>query len=169
MTLKKNLLAFIIIGALGTLGHFFYEWSGENYFVGLFFPVNESTWEHLKLLFFPTVIYSVGEYFFSKEKPKNYIPAVVLSVFCGMLTITALFYTISGIIGYNIDFINIAIYFISIIVTLCKKRKIIQSGKYYSNTSKWVFLVIAVITAILFMLWSYNPPSYGIFTPPVME
>ncbi len=167
MSLKKNIIAFIFIGLLGVLGHFFYKWSGENTAVGLFFPVNESTWEHLKLLFFPTLIYSVGEYIFCEEKPRNYIPAIVISVFYGMLTIVALFYTINGILGFNVDFINILIYFISVIVTLCKKRRLIQNGKFASKTSRCIFLGIAFLTAVLFAVFSYNPPSLGLFTPPV--
>ncbi len=168
MTFKKSIIAFFIIGALGTLGHFVYKWTGENYIVGLFFPVNESTWEHLKLLFFPTLIYSLFEYIFSDEKPKNYLCAVTISLFCGMLSIVTLFYTISGIIGRNIDFINISIYFIAIIVMLCKKRKILRSEKFSSNFCFWASTVLLIITAILFITFSYNPPSIGIFTPPVM-
>ena len=38
-------LEFIIVGAVGTLWHFVYDWTGDNHFVGFFFPVNESTWE----------------------------------------------------------------------------------------------------------------------------
>ena len=34
-----------------------YDWSGQMWFVGLFVPVNESTWEHMKLLFVPMLIY----------------------------------------------------------------------------------------------------------------
>ena len=64
MSIKKNVIAFFIIGILGTLSHFIYEWTGENLIAGYFFNVNESTWEHLKLLFFPTVTYSVFEYTF---------------------------------------------------------------------------------------------------------
>ena len=81
MKTKNILTAFIIIGILGSLSHFVYEWSGNNRFVGYFFAVNESTWEHLKLLFFPTVVYSVIEYFLVKNKIANYIPAAVISVF----------------------------------------------------------------------------------------
>ena len=43
---------------LGTLLHFLYEWTGYNYLVGFISPVNESTWEHLKLLFFPVLFLS---------------------------------------------------------------------------------------------------------------
>ena len=169
MSLKKNSIAFVIIGALGTLGHFLYEWSGDNRLVGYFFSVNESTWEHLKLLFFPTVIYSVFEYFLIKEKPENYIPAVVISVICGMLTIITLFYTINGILGYNVDFINISIYFISIISMLVKKNKLIKNQLFSVNIAHWFFLLVGLIISLLFIFWTYNPPSLGIFTPPVMS
>lgn len=169
MTLKKNIIAFFIIGILGTLGHFLYKWTGENIFIGYFFPVNESTWEHLKLLFFPTAIYSILEYFTIKEKPENYIPAVVISVICGMTTIVALFYTVSGILGYNVDFINIAIYYIGIIAMLLKKTKLIKEKKFSINIAYWIFLAIGLIIAILFIIWTHNPPSIGLFTPPITD
>lgn len=167
MTLKKSIIAFIIIGISGTLGHFLYELTNQNFIIGLFFPVNESTWEHLKLLFFPTLLYSVFEYLFSKEKPKNYFAAVTFSVICGMLCIVVVFYTLRGVLGRNIDFINIMIYFIAIIVMLFKKRKILRNGKLTSKTAFWASEIILIILTALFMIWSYNPPSIGIFTPPV--
>lgn len=54
----------IIIGILfvlvtGTLSHFLYDWSGRLPVVGLFAPVNESVWEHMKLLFFPMLLYAL--------------------------------------------------------------------------------------------------------------
>ena len=38
---------------LGTLWHFAYAISGDAYFVGLIAPVNESVWEHLKIVYLP--------------------------------------------------------------------------------------------------------------------
>lgn len=38
---------------LGTILHFTYKWSNNNNFIGIFSATNESTWEHLKLVFFP--------------------------------------------------------------------------------------------------------------------
>ena len=52
-------IGFIAVSIAGTLMHFIYEWSGNNKIVALFAPVNESPWEHLKLLFFPFVIYGI--------------------------------------------------------------------------------------------------------------
>lgn len=60
-SLKKVMIfAAIIVSVIGTLAHFVYDWSGQNSFVGLFTPVNESTWEHMKLLFFPMLFVSAA-------------------------------------------------------------------------------------------------------------
>lgn len=169
MSFKNYITAFFTIGIMGTLGHFLFEWTGENAIVGLFFPVNESTWEHLKLLFFPTLIFSFGEYIICKEEiPENYLAAVAISVIYGMGLIVVLFYTISGVIGRNVDFINISIYYISLVAMLLKKRKIILNEKYSSPLYRSTFAVILAGITFIFIIFSLNPPSLGIFTPPVV-
>ena len=42
--------------------HFIYEWSGNQMVVGIFAPVNESVWEHLKLTYWPMLIWWVAGY-----------------------------------------------------------------------------------------------------------
>lgn len=167
MKTRYNLLAFIFIGASGTISHFVYEWSNNNKFLGYFFSTNESTWEHLKLLFFPTILYSIIEYIFVKREIKNYIPAVVISVIVGMFSIVALFYTYQGILGYNIDTLNIITYFIGIIIMLIVKNKIIDSEILSSRNSSIIFFIIAVLIALLFFRFTYSPPALGIFKPPM--
>jgi len=163
---KRNITAFFVIAIFGTLSHFVYEWSGNNYILGFFFPVNESTWEHLKLLFYPTLIYSVAEYFILKRYEKNYITAVVTSLLCGMFSIITIFYTYTGIWGKNIDFVNIAIYYISIIIMLFKKTHLIKSRKFNDSIFKILAVLILFFVALLFAIWSYNPPAIGLFLPP---
>lgn len=62
--LKYQILSAIFTIILGTLLHFTYEWSGNNAFVGAFSSINESTWEHLKLAFYPMLITSIIRLFF---------------------------------------------------------------------------------------------------------
>ena len=167
MTVNRNIIAFFVISILGTLGHFLYEITGENSIIGLLFSVNESTWEHLKLLFFPALLYFTFEYFKCGKKQKNFIRAAALSILFGMLTIVVLFYTYKGILGKNIDFINIAIYYIGVIATLLKRKKLLENGKTENQTADKFYLGILMIFILLFMVWTNNPPSLGIFTPPV--
>ena len=54
-----SLAGFLAVSVLGTLAHFCYEWSGEKLLVGAFCAVNESTWEHMKLLFFPALLFTM--------------------------------------------------------------------------------------------------------------
>lgn len=168
MKLKKNVIAFIIIGTVGTLSHFVYEWTDKNYFVGFLFPINESVWEHLKLLFFPFSVYSFISYFFIKEKPNNYFQSVVFSVICGMFSIVAMYYIYTGVIGKNIDFLNIIIYFIGLIVTLIKKNKIITQNKYNTQNLFILSIFLWILISVMFVVYTYNPLSFGIFTQPVV-
>ncbi len=166
MKFKYNLIAFIFIGILGGISHFVYEWSGKNQIVGYFFSVNESTWEHLKILFFPTVIFSFIEYLFVKKEIKNYIASVVISVIVGMLSIIILFYSYKGFLGFGIDFINILIFYISIVIMLVIKNKLIDSEKFSGDNTQLLFLIIGFIIALLFVFFTYNPPSLAVFKPP---
>ena len=123
----------------------------------------------MKLLFVPAVIYSAFEFFICCKNTKNFWPAVTLGILAAMLTITTLFYTYTGILGFNVDFINILIYFISVIVFIKTKNKIIREETFTKKNAVNISLTIIAVLALLFAYWSFNPPSIGIFTPPVIE
>lgn len=161
-------LAFIIIGIVGTLWHFLYEWTGENPIIGAVSPINESVWEHLKLLFFPALFYFTAEYFFSKERYENLISAGVIGIFIGMLTITAFFYSYSGILGFNVAALDVFSYFLGLGITLCVKSCILKKKTFSSKTAKYLSLILTAVTAVLFVVWSFYPPQLGIFIPPVV-
>lgn len=169
MKTKYNIIAFVVIGVLGTISHFIYEWSDFNRVIGYFFAINESTWEHLKLLFFPTLLFSFIEYLFVKNEIENYIPSVVISVIVGTISIITLFYTYKGFLGYSIDAINIAIFYISLIIMLIVKNKIIDSERFSSGNANLLFLAVGGLIALLFVFFTYSPPTLGVFMPPVIQ
>ena len=72
-------IGFVLV--LGTFSHFFFDWSGENRLVGIFAAVNESTWEHLKLLFFPALLF-LGTGMDFREKETEFIVVGFLGAFC---------------------------------------------------------------------------------------
>ena len=111
---KLNLFRFIFISILGVLLHFTYEWSGDNPAVGLFSAVNESTWEHLKLIFFPMLLLTLTESLWShiqeKPLPENFLPARTIGILSGTAFIVVVFYTLNGVLGRNYEILNIALY-----------------------------------------------------------
>ena len=103
--MNKKILYFIgivFVFSLGCLWHFFYPWSHQNFLVGLDAPVNESVPEHLKLLFFPFLIFSVFEYIKRGKKIKNFIFSKTLSVLFGMAVIVIVFYAYTAVLGTNL-------------------------------------------------------------------
>lgn len=168
MKKTNSILAFIIIGIVGTLWHFVYEWTGDNPIVGAIAPVNESVWEHLKLLFFPALFYFIIEYFLSKELYENLISADAIGIFAGMLTIIAFFYTYKGVLGFDVAALNVLSYFVGLIIMLLVKSLILRKKSFASKTAKCLSLILTAVTVVLFMIWSFYPPTLGIFIPPAV-
>ena len=94
----KKLNITIIIGILavwvsGSLFHFVYDWTGKNTFVGLFFPTNESTWEHMKLAFLPMNLYGIYTWYALKDRFAASGFAILLGANVATWAIPFLYYT----------------------------------------------------------------------------
>ncbi|MDD6479503.1 MAG: DUF6512 family protein [Oscillospiraceae bacterium] len=165
MGTKRNIIAFIVIGLLGTFLHFLYDLSGENAIVGIFSAVNESIWEHQKLLYWAALIYSIGEYLFSERRPHNYKIATALGILSGIMAVITLFYTYSGILGFSITFIDISLYFFGVIMFLIVRNLIIKNHFLTSGTAQISGILIIIVLGILFAVWSFFPPKISIFIP----
>lgn len=170
LSLKQTeIYCFIIASILGVLFHFVYEWSGNNPIAGLFFPVNESTWEHLKLIFFPILITSVLEYKMLNFRPDCFICTKLVSSLTGMLVTVVLFYTYSGVLGKNIDFLNIAIFFIAMASAWIYSYRTFSSGKnvcHLSHAGKWGCILAVLIVILLFFIFTVSPPGIALFQAP---
>ena len=115
---KLEAIGFIFVSIVGTLSHFLYDWLGKNLVVGIFCPVNESPWEHLKLLFFPFAIYTVYMYIKLKNSKFNVFFASYISIVCGMTATLCYFYTLNGMIGGNNEWVNISSFFVGVLICI---------------------------------------------------
>lgn len=166
-TLKTYFIAGLIFVALtGTLSHFVYEWSGCNPLAGFLTPVNESTWEHMKLIFFPAVIWSL---FFSRHLSVSLpclVPEMLTGTLLGTLAIPVLFYTYTGILGTNVAWIDISIFYISVILVFWYAHKTVKTSASPSKIKRTVSCLITVLFVFLFIIFSFQPPALGIFQEP---
>ena len=167
MTLKTFLSRFLFISVLGVLLHFTYEWSGDNPIVALFSAVNESTWEHLKLLFFPMLLLTIIELLFTEKRqlPSNYLFARTIGILSGMAFIVIAFYTLTGVFAKLPDAVNIALYFLGVFLALCIENKINRGNS--QNHSAFAAIVLLALTIAFFVFTKY-PPSIGLFANPVL-
>lgn len=167
MTLKTFLSRFLFISVLGVLLHFTYEWSGDNPIVALFSAVNESTWEHLKLLFFPMLLLTIIELLFTEKRqlPSNYLFARTIGILSGMAFIVIAFYTLTGVFAKLPDAVNITLYFLGVFLALCIENKINRGNS--QNYSAFAAIVLLALTIAFFVFTKY-PPSIGLFANPVL-
>ena len=149
---KLTIIGVLVVSLLGTLFHFMYEW------IPLFiFPMNESIFEHCKLIIFPFLIFYLCCIPFYKEDKGELISYFVSAIFLSIAIIIVGYYTYSGIIGYDIDAVNIILYYISVLIgfILIYKKKTFVS---FSNSV--IFLLIMIILVTVF---SFYPPSLSFF------
>lgn len=154
----------VFVSILGTLLHFAYDLSGNNILISLFTPINESIWEHTKLIFFPMLLYGV---YLNKTIGKSYPclkASMMLGAIAGILLIISAFYTYSGIIGFHIAFVDIAIFYISVMTSfyLVYKRSIYCTKYKYNN----IIDILGVIFIGLFIFFTFSPPDIPLFINP---
>jgi hypothetical protein len=99
---------------IGTLLHFLYDISKHNKLVGLFAAVNESTWEHIKIALTSTIIWSLLDgYIYGINS--NYFLAKFGSLMVIIILIPLLFYGYKFLFKKASHFINVLIFYITII------------------------------------------------------
>lgn len=148
----------------GTLLHFLYEWTGESLLSAPFAAVNESTWEHMKLLFVPTVLFALLQRRFRGEE-KNFWCIKLKTVLLGLLLIPVLFYTYNGAFGKSPDWINITIFFVTAAIIYYYEYRQVQK-ETPCRPAPVVALLLLCVLAAAFVIFTFFPPQLPIFRDP---
>ena len=160
-----QLIGFSVTSLGGTILHFLYDWLNESVWIAPFSGVNESTWEHMKLLFWPTFIFAIIQSFFFKEQ-ENFWCIKLKGILLGLSLIPVIFYTYNGVIGKSPDWINIAIFFISAAISYIYESRLLNSDTIECRSSKTAIAALCII-GILFGIFTFITPEIGIFMDPV--
>ena len=160
-----QLLGFGVAALGGTLLHFLYDWLGEAKWIAPFSGVNESTWEHMKLLFWPLLLFACFQSLFFKRYPSFWC-VKLRGALLGLSMIPILFYTYNGVIGKSPDWINITIFFVAAAVAYAYEAQLLSRNKPYTVPQKYAFLCFAVI-ALTFAVFTFKTPSLEIFRDPL--
>ena len=149
----------------GTLLHFLYDWLGGAIWIAPFSGVNESTWEHMKLLFWPMLIFAAIERLFFCESEKFWC-VKLCGTLLGLSLIPIIFYTYNGVIGKSPDWLNIAIFFICAAIAYIYEVRLFNSENLTCKSQKPALFALLAI-ALLFVLFTFRTPQLGIFKDPL--
>jgi hypothetical protein len=160
-----ELVGMIFIIILGSVLHFTFEWSGGNSAVGVFSAVNESVWEHLKLVFWPALLFMFIEYVPLKKKTNNFALAKTVGVYLAIFIIPIIFYSYTAITGKSIFLIDISTFVIAVIIGQISSYKLLMHKKLPESFDR-TSLVLLVLLGIAFVSFTFYPPQLPIFRDP---
>lgn len=163
IALRTVICATILSISLGFVLQFIYEWTDKNGFVALFGAVNESIWEHLKLLFMPFLFTMLIEFFIYGRKSNRFFSSKLIGIIAGLVSTVMLYYTYTGIWGVNSEVVNIIIYVACVIISYTVAYLVMTRTKFKSGLleSLCIFFFAAILT--LFFLFTFDPPHIPLF------
>lgn len=168
-SLKIQMIAgFIFTSAAGFPLHFLYDWTG-NRAAAAFSPVNESPWEHLKLIYFPILFFLIIQLIYLKQKRTampNLIWSTSLSALLAVGAVNAAYYTYSGIIGRNIIWIDISIFISAAALAYIFNYRMIKSHPSGIPGSKLAGAALLLALCALLVVFTFFTPHIPWFEDP---
>lgn len=137
----------IFLFLLSFLWHFMYDWF-PCVLTSIFFPVNESIWEHMKIIFYCLLIGSVLE-----KKGNNYYLNILVKPLVGVLFYLIIFIPLYLIFGESM-FISISLMLFTYIIMELLGIKI---SKQEELNIKVLPIIIIILISILFSILTYYP------------
>ena len=156
---------FAAVTFCGTILHFLYDWTGGSIFVAPFSGINESTWEHMKLLFWPLFFFALIQRLFFKDR-QDFWCVKLMHILLGLVLIPVLFYTYNGAFGKSPDWVNIAIFYISALLAFLFEWRAFKQDTLPCR-HPWLAFVAICLIGVLFVVFTFTPPQLPLFQDPL--
>ena len=167
MSLKAiKIIGFFAIFLLCFLFHFLYDWFPNSLF-SIFFPVNESIWEHMKLIYTSYIFYGIFDYILlRKNKINNFFIQLFLIPIISIILYLIIFIPIYKMIGENM-IISIGLLAIIIIIEQILSYFILQYKEV--NYQNFIGIIGIILVYIIFGYLTYNPIENYLFYDTVKD
>lgn len=164
---RDTIIGILFVLAAGSLAHFVYGWSGNNRIAGLFTPVNESVWEHMKLLFFPMLLYACFMILRYRDSRPCMIFACSFGITAGTLLIPVFFYAYTFLLGKGVFILDLGTFALSTGIGFLISYRLALSCRLKQYTILGCGLVCVLFCC--FLVFSYWPPDCKIFEVPGLQ
>ena len=159
---KFVLINSIIIFLFGFITHNLYSWLPS--FLTTIFPVNESLYEHLKMIFITPLIVGVIIYiiaYYKKINYSNYFFSLYLAIMANIVIFFVIYLPIYYRFGHSM-IITLIIYFISILISQYIHAIIITKTKDILLLNV-IGIIMLVTNYVILLFFTYNPLEIPFF------
>lgn len=158
---KWSIAGFFIVVILGSVYHGMFNWTNRLYLLGIFFPVNESLWEHLKLGLWGIITFSLVEYAVLRKQVSNYFFAKSMGVVIISSTVLLVYYTYTAFLDRHYLVLDIGSFVLGVAACQVFCYRVFQS---HHNTGLNVSgAIVLLILSVLFAICTYYPPHRALF------
>jgi hypothetical protein len=163
---RWELIGIVLIIGFGTTLHFWFEWTDYWRPMAIIAAVNESTWEHFKMAFWPGLIFAAIEYPFLKKEVNNFMLAKALGLLTMPVITMILFYGYTAITGQHALWADVIVFMLSVIGGQLVSLKILTTEKNYQPGVRALAAATLLVMTIAFSLLSYYPRENFLFAHP---
>jgi len=161
---KWILIGIPILFLIGSCMHFLYGFTGDNVIIGSIAPVNESVWEHLKMVVLPVILWWTIYYLAVGERnniDKNkWFTGALVALLTALITIPLLFYFYTGAFGVESLVIDILLLFLAL---LFGQLAGLHFYKFSKGINSIISISILVLLIFIFILFTFYPPQLPLF------
>ncbi len=158
-------IGFAVVSLGGTILHFLYKWLNKPLWIAAFSGVNESTWEHMKLLFWPILLFATVQSIFFRER-EDFWCIKLRGILLGLTLIPLVFYLYNGIVGKSPDWLNIGIFFIAAAAAFIYETVLFKNESVNCKSPMLAKVTLLGIAA-LFVIFTFATPEINIFRDPL--
>ena len=154
---KWEIASVLFIFFIGSLLHFTYAWSGYSKIVAVFSATNESVWEHLKMAFWPGLLFALIEYPFHRSWAKNFWAAKAVGLTTTPVLICVIWYGYTLLAGRHFLAADIATFLVAVILGQRLSYLLMSHPEQGRSMRVLGKLLICALTAV-FWFFTYCPP-----------
>ena len=159
---------FLFVSLLGTFLHFLFDLSGGKAGAAVFSAVNESIWEHMKLIYIPMLLFAGIEYFRWGKAIPSFWCIKLTGFLAALLLIPAVYYTYTGILGAESAWFNITIFFLAAGVAFYWETRRLQAD-WTCRLPDCLTLGGMLLIGLLFLVFTFQPPRIPLFRDPITQ
>lgn len=163
---RWEFIGVLIIVSFGTTLHFWFEWTDYWKPIALIAAVNESTWEHFKMAFWPGLFFALIEYPFLKNETNNFFVAKFAGLLAMPLITMILFYGYTSLIGTHILWADVIVFILSIVGGQWVSLNVLMWKKDLRQSVNNLAIAGLLVMVLAFSLLSYYPLKNFLFSHP---
>jgi len=163
---RWEILGAFFIVVFGTTLHFWFEWTNYWRPIALIAAVNESTWEHFKMAFWPGLLFAFIEYPFLTNETNNFFVAKFAGLLAMPIITTFLFYGYTSLTGTHLLWVDVIVFILSVVGGQWISLMILKKSEIFKSFIQYVAIIGLFIMVLAFSLLSYYPLENFIFAHP---